>query len=274
MFCIACGKPLPISAIFCPLCGKEQSESVSSLSPLFPNTESGCISKETAKSATAPIDVDFPTGGLEPIALYEKREWLFRYKSASNPPPAWMHNTVDLMFSDEYVVLQSNTSLATIKEKLKEAGALVSIITAGAFPVLGISAAIAASALDKALHKQKHIDYGKDNQFTQDAILQRFLAGEVIWAKKSECEFRAPKSRLLLNSTYHYFIIIAKFHHISGLLDLAAFNCLSGTLGGFIERSGCTLSREEKFRVQSDVLRSLVEYPEPLITKDQDDTWI
>ena len=125
--------------------------------------------------------------------------------------------------------------------------------------MLGITAALAVSALRKTMPRQKkHIGYGKNNQFTREAILQRFLAGEAIWAKKSECEFRALKSRILLNTTFNYFVIIAKFHHISGLLDYSAFNCLSGVHGGFIELSECILAREEKFKVRSEALRSLV----------------
>jgi len=70
-----------------------------------------------------------PTAGdLEPIALYEKREWMFRYKDVANPPPAWTQSTVDLMFSEDYVVLQSNTNVATLKQTLKGAGVLASVI--------------------------------------------------------------------------------------------------------------------------------------------------
>lgn len=279
MYCMSCGKPQPSGATFCPYCGKKQSEEISSFTPLVPITESSRSPEVSTKLSTAPIDLDFPTGNLEPIALYEKREWMFRYKDVANPPPAWTQSTVDLMFSEDYVVLQSNTNVATLKETLKVAGMLASVIAAGtvagAVPILGIAAEIATLALDKTIPRQKkHIGYGKNNQFMREAILQRFLAGEAIWAKKSECEFRALKSRLLLNTTYHYFVIIAKFHHISGLLDYAAFNCLSGIHGGFIELSGCTLAREEKFKVCSEALRSLVGYPEPPITKDGDDTWI
>ena len=241
------------------------------------STESSTSREVPTEPSILLPNLDFPTSGdLEPIALYEKREWMFRYKDIAKPPPDWTHKSpVDLMFSEDYVVLQSNTNVATLNEKLKEAGLLASVIVAGAVPVLGITAALALSALDKTMPKQKkHIGYGKNSQFTREAILQRFLVGEAIWAKKSECEFRALKSRLLLNSTYHYFVVIAKFHHISGLLDYAAFNCLSGIHGGFIELGGCTLAREEKFKVRSEALRSLVGYPEPPITKDQDDTWI
>ena len=275
MYCISCGKPQPSGAAFCPYCGRKQSDTIASFPPPVPITESRPSPEVSAELATAPIDLDFPTGDLEPIALYEKREWMFRYKEVANPPPAWTQSIVDLMFSEDYVVLQSNTNVATLKETLKEAGMLASVIAAGAVPILGITAGIAALALDKAIPKQKkHLGYGKNNQFTREAIFQRFLAGEAIWAKKGECEFRALKSRLLLNTTYHYFVIIAKFHHTSGLLDYAAFNCLSGIHGGFIELSGCTLAREEKFNVRSEALRSLVGYPEPPITKEQDDTWI
>lgn len=276
MYCISCGKPQPADAAFCPYCGKQQSMEMAGFPPTVTITESSPSTGVTAEPAIALSNFDFPTtGDLEPIALYEKREWMFRYKDVANPPPAWTQSTVDLMFSEDYVVLQSNTNVATLNEKLKKAGWLASVIIAGAVPVLGITAALAVSALDKTMPRQKkHIGYGKNNQFTREAILQRFLAGEAIWAKKSECEFRALKSRLLLNTTYHYFVIIAKFHHISGLLNYAAFNCLSGIHGGFIELSGCTLAREEKFKVRSEALRSLVGYPEPPITKDRDDTWI
>ena len=84
-----------------------------------------------------------------------------------------------------------------------------------------------------------------------------------------------PESKFLsVNTTYHYLVIIAGFHHISGLLDYAAVNCLSGTYGDVIEFTGCTFARAERFKVRSEALQSLVEYPEPPITKKGDDTWI
>lgn len=270
MYCISCGNLQPSGAAFCPHCGKAQPEKMGGYPPTVANNES------TPDPAITLSNLDFPNeGDFEPIALYENRKWMFRYKNVVYPPPAWTQSNIDLMFSEDYVVLQSNTKVATLKESLKEAGVLAGIIAAGAVPIIGIPAGIAALALDKMVPRQKkHIGYGKNNQFLREAILQRFLAGEAIWAKKSECEFRSLKSRLLLNTTYRYFVIISKFHHISGLLDYAAFNCLSGIHGGFIELSGCTLAREEKFKVCSEALRSIVEYPEPPITKIHDDTWI
>lgn len=276
MYCTSCGKQLPSGAAFCPFCGKQQPMEKATVPQPVEVTESSTSSEGSAETLASLSNLDFPTSGnLEPIALYEKREWMFRHKDSAKPPPVWTQSAVDLMFSEDYVVMQSNTNVATLNEKLKEAGWLAGVVAAGAVPVLGITAALALSALDKTVRKQKkQVGYGKNNQFTREAILQRFLVGEAIWAKKSECEFRALKSRLLLNSTYHYFVVIAKFHHISGLLDYAAFNCLSGIHGGFIELSGCTLAREEKFKVRSEAIRSLVGYPEPPITKNQDDSWI
>lgn len=276
MHCKACGRQLRSGPASCPYCGIQHSmEKATFLQPVE-GPESSTSSEGSVETPISLSNLDFPTSGdLEPIALYEKREWMFRYKEPAEPPPVWTQSAVDLMFSEDYVVMQSNTNVATLNEKLKEAGWLAGVVAAGAVPVLGIAAALALSALDKTVPKQKkHAGYGKNSQFTREAILQRFLVGEAIWAKKRECEFRALKSRLLLNSTYHYFVVIAKFHHISGLLDYAAFNCLSGIHGGFIELSGCTLAREERFKVRSEAIRSLVGYPEPPITKDQDDSWL
>lgn len=275
MYCISCGGAQPSDATFCPYCGKKQPADSDSQSRVAPIIEARPAFQVLNAPASASPNVDFPIAGdLEPIAFYEKREWMFRYKSAANPPPTWTKSTVDLMFSEDYVVLQSNTDVATLKDKLKEAGSLALLITAGAAPVIG-AGMVAALALGKTIPRaKKHIGYGKNNQFTREAILHRFLVGEAIWAKKSECEFRDLTSRLLLSAfTFRYFVVIAKFHHISGFLDYAAFNCLSGT-HDFIDRCGCTFTRKEKFRVCSEAVRSLVEYPEPPITKDQDDTYL
>lgn len=274
MYCTSCGKSRPADAIFCPYCGKQQPTDVAGDQHTIIGEASANAEMSAEGSISRPTP-DFPIAGdFEPIALYENREWTFRYKDSASPPPSWTQSSVDLMFSEDYVVLQSSTNTATLNEKLKEAGFIAGVIVAGAVPVVGIGTALAISALDKTMPKKKHVGYGKHGQFKRDAILQRFLVGEALWAKKSECEFRSLQSRLLLNSTYHYLVVIAKFHHISGLLDYAAFNCLSGIHGGFIELSGCTMARREKFKVRSEALRSLTEYPRPPITKAQDDTWI
>ena len=109
MYCTSCGKQLPSGAAFCHFCGKQQPMEMATVLQPVEVTESSTSSEVSAETLVSLSNIDFPTSGdLEPIALYEKREWMFRHKDSVKPPPVWTESAVDLMFSEDYVVMQSN----------------------------------------------------------------------------------------------------------------------------------------------------------------------
>ena len=279
MFCVSCGKNQPSNAAFCPYCGTKRPDELENKPRLTPPTDPPPSAASPIDQDATSITIDLPAGDLEPIFLIEKATWMFRHKSKEKPPPAWTQSTVDFMISEDFIVFQSTANITSMGETLKGLGFWAVVIAGSAVPIVGLPVALAAWAAGSAAdpRKKKSAGYGKKNQLTRQAFSQRFIAGEAVWATKRDCEFRALRSRLVID-TIHYLAVIGKFHHISGVLDFAVF-INAGSLYGadfkkdVAKRGDCVISRDEKFTVRSEALHSLEGYPEPAITEEFDDKW-
>lgn len=276
MFCMSCGNPQPSAATFCPNCGTKYPEVNQRQTPAEPTTATPNSSARPIQQNATPIEADLPVGDLEPIFMFEGTNWTFRHKDKAKPPPAWTRSPLDFMISEDFIVFQSTTDINTLGETLKGVGMMAAMVAGAAVPIVGLTAAAitwgTASALDP--RKKKHAGYGKHNQLTSEALILRFIAGESVWVKKKECEFRALRSRYFMD-TYHYFAVIGKFHHISGIFDLAVFKDVHNLYGAdfkrdVAKRGDCIISRDDKYSVRSEVLRSIEGYSEPPITNEFD----
>ncbi len=271
MYCISCGKPQPAEAAFCPFCGKKQLAEIKYEARTNELLTDATQARIAQSREAQHLPSDFPGGDLTPIFISEKAHFMFRRKSGAAPLP-WTEGRVDLLLSNSYVFFQAAN--VTRGEEIKNIAALGAGIAAGLVPIVGLAVGAAALAVDKALPKQGKSDFGMNNQFTKESLLQKYSSGQSIWIDRRDCEFRAMKSRLILE-TYNYFAFIGKFHHAAGMVDLAvvASTYSSDDLKKSLIKAGCTLARDDKYSVRSEVLRSIDGYPEPAITKEHDDAW-
>jgi len=282
MFCIKCGKEQPSGAMYCPFCGAKQTEEFSSELVLAPtaNSAEGHVSLGNGSLPS----LDFPVSDLEPIYINTPwcATWMFRYKVGSPPPPQWTSSAVDIMFSETHIFIQPQiTKKATLADYLQAAGTVTWAVTGAVAsfvaPVVALGLATPVLVADQLTKKKKnHPGYGECNQFTRDTLIAMFSAGQGMWAARSECEFRALRAWRFGNPLEkpHFFAIIGKFHHISGVYEYAAFLDVGYLADDFkkelVSKTGCVISRDDQFKVRSEALRSLEGFSEPQITKDLD----
>jgi hypothetical protein len=278
MFCSSCGVQQPSEAAFCPSCGKRQPASSGSEPLASSNLPSGSVGGPNS-IGQEPQSIDFPSADLEPIGFFPIGKQDYRYKDRATAPPKWTEGSAELMCTETHMFIQSR-DVQSMSEKIARAGNMVAGLAGGmlgaAVPIVGIAVGIAALAADKAIpRKSKHPGYGKNNQFRQDALLGMFLSGENMWAVKSLCEFRTLRSRVFMDTT-HYMAILGRFHHVKGIIDLAVFLDFGNRNGADAKKSfeqGCGIAcgRDDKFKVRSEAMRSLTDYPEPPITTELDE---
>ncbi len=272
MFCISCGNKQAMGAAFCQFCGAKHNVDGDTECLSTDQIDQARVAKESSRLKNA-----FPIADAEPIYILENCAWQFRYKDAASSPPDWAQGYADLMCSETHIFFQSKKSSDAEDEIANHGNAVGKAAGAAAlFPIVGVAVGLVALGVDTISKKTKHSGFGKKSQFLPELMNNNFLAGDNIWAAKNECEFRALRSRLLVE-TSHYVAIIGKFHHASGLLDVAAFLRTYGhgtsIKRDLAERGGCIISRDDKFKVQSEAARSLEGYPLPQITTAYDDKY-
>lgn len=280
MFCIACGKEQPNDAAFCPFCGTKHPVISEDAPQLQPNEVASLGS--IAQNVQQPTQtLDFPAGDVEPIFIVSDVffDWTFRYNNSAVPPPEWASRKVDAMFTERHVFFQAQLpTKMTVKEYVKGLAAMVGVTTAVMVPIIGATVGLGAALYEGITPKKnKHPGYGSNNQFSRDSLIQMFSVGKGMWANRQDCEFRTAKAWRLgkFLDTHYYFTIIGEFHNNEGVRDLAAFAEISPYGDTYrddlLEKTGCVVSRDDKFKVRSEALRSLENYPEPPITTKLDD---